>query len=182
MAKPYKIECADDWINETHRYRLDVSTTVDNAKRLVVVQINPSKAGKRRADGTIRSDSTIGKVAAWAIANGYGKVTFLNLFAYVATDQKLLNKVSFRTLVGNRNDDFIISSLDKTARIVVAWGRPDRSIDKAVLDRRIAALRSLLGRRRVYAVGKPVAKQFPRHGRLWNSGNRFLRIFKWPTQ
>jgi hypothetical protein len=181
MAKDYEIECFDEWINDRYRYRLDVRTGIASRKRLVVIQINPSRAGQRRSNGTIRSDSTIGKVSVWAQENGFGLVTFLNLFAYVATNQRSLTDIPFRKLVGSQNDTFIATSINNAGKVVVAWGRPDRNVDLAAFDRRVVQLKALLGNRRVYAVGNPVEPGFPRHGRLWNTGNRFLREFKWPV-
>lgn len=179
MAREYDIECQETWINGTYRYRLDVRTRIANRKRLVVIQINPSKAGRRQSRGRIRSDSTIGKVAKWAKDNSYGQVTFLNLFALIATDQAVLSTMRFNKLVGSKNDKFIGDSIRRATTVVVAWGRPHKMLDARKFDRRVQSLRKIIGRRRVHAVGAPV-QGHPRHGRLWNKGNRELRVFRWP--
>jgi hypothetical protein len=46
---------------------------------------------------------------------------------------------------------------------------------------RLSALKALLGDQQVYAVGAAIAGMFPRHGRIWNSGNR-QQGYDWPCE
>jgi hypothetical protein len=170
MTPPkYKIVDCDEV--PSYRYRLDVTTCIQSSAELAILQLNPSTA-----DGT-KADPTIGKVSCWAKENNFGRVIFLNLFGFrTAKPSDLIGK-SYADLVGTRNDSVTESVLRATETIIFAWGEPDAKIDSHY-KMRIAFLKNLLGDRQIYAVGEPVSKAFPRHGRMWNGKNRFLRPFR----
>jgi hypothetical protein len=154
-----------------YRYRLEVSTRLNNSKRLVVIQLNPSTANGKK------SDPTIGKVSLWAKENGFGKVAFLNLFAYRSPDPDALAGLEYDILVGPKNDHFTrITLAPKEVTVVCAWGRVGRAIESHC-SQRLGFLLRLMGRRAVYSVGELVRGQFPRHGRGWNGNNRLLKNF-----
>lgn len=166
MPKKYQIVACDE--SPSYRYRLDVETLSAGTDTLVVIQMNPSSA-----DAT-RSDPTIGKVSNWAAEHGFGKIVFLNLWAYRATKPADLLMLTEEDMIGARNDQVIRSAMSGDATIVCAWGK--------ILDdilpryrRRIVFLKTVLGEKAVHAVGQPVAGEFPRHGRMWNGENRSLR-------
>lgn len=166
MPKKYQIVACDE--SPTYRYRLDVETQSAGTDTLVVIQMNPSSA-----DAT-RSDPTIGKVSNWAAEHEFGRIVFLNLWAYRATNPSDLLKLTEDDMIGPGNDEAIRSALSGNATVVCAWG----TILDGILPRyrrRIAFLKSVLGERVVHAVGHAVAGEFPRHGRMWNGENRCLR-------
>lgn len=170
MSRIYRItDCCED---SGYRYRLDVSTGCRSHKRLLVIQLNPS-----RANGSF-SDPTVGKVSYWAHGKGFGAIVFLNLFARQTPKPAELIGLSYAELRGDRNDEITSHALQARATIVLAWGK----ISQPLLDhyhQRRRMLRELIGGRRVHAVGKPVGDSFPRHGRTWNSDNRDMRIYHW---
>lgn len=170
MSPTYRItDCCED---SGYRYRLDVSTARRSHERLLVIQLNPS-----RANGRI-SDPTVGKVSYWAHEKGFGAIVFLNLFAIQTPDPAELIGVSYAELRGDRNDEITSRALRDRATIVVAWGKiPQQLMDQ--YHRRVRMLRELIGGRRVNAVGRAVGGNFPRHGRTWNGDDRDLRIHRW---
>jgi hypothetical protein len=173
MPKNYHISSCDE--SPDYRYRLDVSTDIDCQKRLAVIQLNPSKAN------ATHSDPTIGKVSYWACEHEFGHVAFINLFALRSPDPSKLIGQSYDILVGPRNVVLTKSALSDADTIIFAWGRLHSSI-MPHYRQRLNALRAILGDRQVYAVGAAVAGIFPRHGRMWNSNNRQIRDYDWPSE
>lgn len=159
-----------------YRYRLDVITGASSNRTAAIIQFNPSKANAQR------SDATVGKVAHWAQdpSHQFVRLTFLNLFARIATNPADLLDLEYEELVGDRNDNVIISALTNTDDVIVAWGRVPSELTKHY-NRRRRTLAQFVGDRVTYAVGAPVAGRFPRHGRSWNTVNRVLRPFDWET-
>lgn len=161
------------------RYRYSLTTTTDAKGRnsLVVIQCNPSLASSGR------SDSTVGKVSVWAEENGFSTVTFLNLFAYISPHQSTLGDLSFEELVGPGNDEHIraaVTTLGTT--VVLAWGGLDPVISRHYA-RRLVEVKRILDQSRVspHHVGRLSYGKFPRHGRMWNKGDRDLKPIDWET-
>jgi hypothetical protein len=99
------------------------------------------------------------------------------LFAFrTAYPRELIDK-KHETLVGRRNDEATRLALSGEDTIVLAWGRLNAAI-AAHYEKRLDFLKQVLGDRSVYAVGKPVAGMFPRHGRTWNRENRTLMKYE----
>lgn len=84
---------------------------------------------------------------------------------------------SYEALVGPRNDAVMQSAFSGQGIIVFAWGKLNAAMASHYAQR-MSFLKQVLGDRRVYAVGKPVAGMFPRHGRMWNGANRKLRPYQ----
>ena len=178
--RSYSIQCSDDWKDDIYRYRLDALTEVKSRRRLVVVQINPSQGGQKARGNILRSDPTVGKVAIWAEENGYCRVNFLNLFAFVSTPQQGLCGRSFDTLVGPRNDEFIESVVYGATTIILAWGKPVGELSNDFFEKRVAEVRGIIGRRCAFTIGPLVDGCYPRHGRTWNDPHRKdLQRFTW---
>ncbi len=172
MLKDYQIEPCDE--SPGYRYRLDVLTASRSTKRLVVVQLNPSTAN------TTKSDPTIGKVSFWALEHGFRHITFLNLFARRTPYPDELIGQPYEVLVGTRNDAVTKAAFSNADNVIFAWGGLHHSIEDHY-QLRLSVLKGLLGERQVHAVGAPVGRRFPRHGRGWNQSNRQMRIYVWNT-
>jgi hypothetical protein len=170
MSKAYRILSCDE--APAYRYRLNVSTGIGSPDEIAVIQLNPSTADDKR------SDPTIGKVSCWARDHYFSHVTFINLFAIRATDPRELFGKTYDVLVGPRNDEVMSTVLTDVKTIVFAWGKLSGFI-LPHYQRRLTFLKKSIGDKSVYAVGLPVAKTFPRHGRMWNNPNRALRQFEW---
>jgi hypothetical protein len=169
--KTYEIvDCQEE---EHYRWSLTVKTIARSTRSLVVVQCNPSYAS------STRSDATVGKVSNWAADAGYATVTFLNLFARRSSKVAGIRDLSYRELVGKKNDNVLAElSGRRGATLVFAWGA-DLPVTPEQYARRLGKLRELVGGRRIHCVGALSKNRFPRHGRLWNHGNRNIRRLSW---
>ena len=172
MTKDYTIAHCDE---EPHyRYLLGVQTSNKTSNVAAVVQLNPSTAN------AFKSDPTIGKVSCWAAMSGFGRVIFLNLFAIRGADPASLIGKPYVNLVGTRNNSVCTAAFQQASTIIFAWG----GIHRALLPhyrRRLTDLRAIIGSSTISGVGAATAAGFPRHGRMWNSGNRTLRTLLWST-
>lgn len=116
----------------TYRYRLWRRLSPDNRSRVVWVLLNPSTANAALNDPTIRR--CIGFSRAW----GYGYMDVVNLFAWRATDPKVLWHPDLieDDLVGSENDIHIADACSRAGLVVCGWGT--RGVrwrrDRAVLD------------------------------------------------
>jgi hypothetical protein len=155
-----------------YRWCLDVRFT-DAAGRLLpgyllpVVQMNPSTACARR------SDSTRGKVEAWARKQPvqYGGVRLLNLFAVRSTSPGFMHGLSHEVAVGGINDRLIERALASAPVVIAAWGEhksepwlweTDGGAPSAL--RRVRYVASLVGTDRLAYVGRMTQGRYPLHG------------------
>jgi hypothetical protein len=155
---------------DPHRYLLvvhlagtaDDAGAADNAgPRMTAILKNPSTAS------AMRSDPTIGKVAAWACRNGFASVAVVNLFALRATRPSALNACPYDHAVGPDNDAHILDAIATADAVVLGWGDPN-GLDPTRYDRRIADVLRLLGGRSLTHIGPLTHRGYPRHGLLWN--------------
>lgn len=125
-------------------YRYELRRIWDEAAtKLVVIGLNPSTADAKKDDPTIRK--CVGFARRWKM----GGIIMLNLFAYRATDPKMLRRFSLRHhAVGLDNDDTIlgITGLPGT-KVLCAWGA------HGVLDGRGDAVFDLLQCRKLHHMG-----------------------------
>lgn len=130
----------------TWRYTL-TRTWDETRPSLLFVLLNPSTADAQRDDPTKRRG--MGFARRW----GYGRVVFVNLFAYRSTDPKALRQAA--DPIGPRNDFYIKREAAVADRIVCAWGVHGTWMDRdrAVMD---------LLPRPLYCLGLTKAGQ-PRH-------------------
>lgn len=105
----------DAYLSECGQYRYWL-TRIWNRSRpfLPWVMLNPSTADAEKDDATIRV--VVGRSALL----GYGGVVVLNLFAYRATDPKVMKAAS--DPVGPENMDVILEIARRYKRIMCAWG------------------------------------------------------------
>jgi hypothetical protein len=97
----------------TYRYRLERPDVFGDFSTAVIM-VNPSTADATTDDATIR------KLMGFRDRYGWGNLIVGNLFAYRATDVKLLGKVA--DPVGPENDAHLIQMLAECAQVVIAWG------------------------------------------------------------
>lgn len=154
-----------------YRYLLVAKINSESNNELVVIQMNPSNAS------TIKSDPTVGKVCNWAYENNYGKVFFLNLFAFKESKQENIPNINYDELVGLENDNYLKESCTKTRDIVFAWGAPDGNLIQSYI-RRTTEVFALLKTRKIFSVGGLSYGKYPRHGLSWNKNNREKRLLK----
>lgn len=162
-------ECLE---GEHYRYVLRAETDCQDGGRLVIVQCNPSVASANR------SDPTAGKVLSWAEENGFSNITFLNLFARRSPQVSAIDGMAYEVLVGPRNDTIIKKYAVQDATLVLGWGG-DLPVTEDQYVRRITELKMLLNGHTPHVVGALSYGRYPRHGRMWNSGNRDLREIRW---
>jgi hypothetical protein len=162
-------ECQEE---PDYRYSLHARTDVVAGASLVVVQCNPS-----RASGT-QSDPTVGKVANWAEENDFSSVTFLNLFARRSPSVHEISHLPYVELVGPRNNEVLARHAAGTSTLVLAWGS-SLPVPEDLYLQRLIEVRDLLAERPAHRVGSLACGRYPRHGRMWNAGNRTLEPLKW---
>ncbi len=99
--------------NEMYRYYLTREWNADGL-RVLFIMLNPSTADASKDDPTIL------RCIYRAIAEGFGSLEVVNLFAYRATDPNVLATVS--DPVGPDNIAALETAVDRADRIVCAWG------------------------------------------------------------
>jgi hypothetical protein len=162
-------KCVEDSL---YRYSLAVETDAAGAKSLVIVQCNPSLAS------STRSDPTVGKVSTWAEETGFASVVFLNLFARRSPNVAEISQLPYADLVGPRNDEVLTRYSSTQATVVFAWGAT-LPVPDDLYQRRLLELHDIFASHPIFCVGALSAGHYPRHGRMWNNGNRSLRPLSW---
>ncbi|MCA2014283.1 DUF1643 domain-containing protein [Cereibacter sphaeroides] len=96
-------------------FRYTLTRTWDPAGRKVLfVMLNPSTATE------VQNDPTVERCERRARALGYGSFRVCNIFAYRATDPKVMRAQS--DPVGPANDAAILAGADWADTVVCAWG------------------------------------------------------------
>lgn len=165
------ISCESDNI---YRYSLTVKTDCNSDKKLAIIQCNPSIANANN------SDPTVGKVSYWAEANQFTEITFLNLFAYISPKISGLSDKEYSFLVGPNNNEALHKYLSNGLTVVLAWGG-NVPVGKAIYSKRLKEIKTILSNAQIrpYKVGALSYGTHPRHGRMWNRGNRQLSPVEW---
>ncbi len=108
---------ADSWADysddEAYRYRL-VRVWEPAGKRVVFVMLNPSTATETQ------NDPTVERCERRARALGFGSFAVGNIFAFRATDPKVMRAVA--DPVGPGNDAAILALAGDADRVICAWG------------------------------------------------------------
>jgi hypothetical protein len=101
---------------DCYRYTLD--RTWDETKpRAMFIMMNPSMANEKWDDRSVSKCQRFAR--RWGV---YGGISVGNTFAYCATDQKKLAKVS--EPVGPENDAQILKMAREAAVVIFAYGKP----------------------------------------------------------
>ena len=99
--------------DEAYRYRL-VRVWDTSARRALFVMLNPSTATETQ------NDPTVERCERRARALGFGSFAVGNIFAYRATDPKVMRGVG--DPIGPGNDAAILAMASEADRIICAWG------------------------------------------------------------
>ena len=123
-------------------YRYALYRRWSDEPAVVFVLLNPSTADETRNDPTIR------RCIRYAKDWGYGGVTILNLYAYRATDPRVMRRFLHDggDIIGPENDAYI-TRLTKDKDVVAAWGNHadwERASDVEYILRVNAATLSVL--------------------------------------
>ncbi|MGI3169508.1 DUF1643 domain-containing protein [Pseudooceanicola sp. C21-150M6] len=98
---------------DTYRYDL-ARVWAPEGPRLCYVMLNPSTASETR------NDPTVARCERRARALGYGGFRVVNIFAFRATDPKVLMQAA--DPVGPDGDAYLLRAADWADRVIAAWG------------------------------------------------------------
>jgi len=106
--------------DRVHRYEL--WRTWDKSKGIAMfIGLNPSTADE------IKNDPTVTRCINYAKKWGYGGMIMSNIFAYRATDPKIMKGAT--DPVGPDNDEWLVKSSKEAGLIVAAWGNHGEFMD-----------------------------------------------------
>lgn len=122
MTEQLQAVCSGE-VEPLYRYSYTRIRTPGTPKAAVVM-LNPVH------DGTV-TDPTTGRCMRLLADQGYGHVTFVNVFAYRHPDPNRLRGMhrSGIDLAGPENDSYIATAVAEAEKVVVAWGAQARRID-----------------------------------------------------
>lgn len=110
-------------------YRYELHRVWDAHKPpAMFIGLNPSTADETVDDPTIR------RCIAYAQAWGYGGLIMGNLFAFRATDPKVMKAASFP--VGGDNDHWLRVNALRAGVVVAAWGTHGAFLDRGLIVKR----------------------------------------------
>jgi hypothetical protein len=130
---------ANAYFSNCRKYRYWISRIWDRKKPIgCFICINPSKASAEYSDQTMGNCNNL--TASW----GWGGFYIVNLFAYIATEQKDMKK--YKNKIGEENDKAINFAVENSDVIVLAWGNEYKNRGKDVL--------ALLSGKKLYCIKK----------------------------
>jgi hypothetical protein len=142
--------CAGAVMSEDSKYRFKLWRRWEAQMGFVCwIMLNPSTADHLQDDATIRR--CISFTRRW----GYGGMEVVNLFAYRATDPKVLLRV-VGNVTGPHNDAWIKTTVESATMTLAAWG------SWGCLHGRSKQLYTLLSQHHVMCLGKTVDGE-PKH-------------------
>ena len=118
---------------ETYRYLL--TRVWAKGPKALFIMLNPSTATE------VQNDPTVERCERRARTLGFGAFRVTNIFAYRATDPKVMRAAV--DPVGPDNDAAILQSLDWTDQVICAWGNHGLHLDRGA---RVQALLQATGR------------------------------------
>lgn len=130
-----------------YRYCLWREWDKGNQAYALFIGLNPSTADEVEDDATIRR--CVGYAKRW----GYGALCMVNLFAFRATDPRMLKEQD--APVGEDNDRWLVECATDAAVVVAAWG-----VGGSLLARDRAVMRLLDGKLSCLALTK---NEHPKH-------------------
>lgn len=121
IQKTFGTSYADYSDDERYRYRLFRTWfRTDHRPRILYIMLNPSKATEQQ------NDPTVERCQRRALALGFCSMMVCNVFAWRATDPRVLPNVLHNTglnPVGTQNLEVIISECLLADMILAAWGK-----------------------------------------------------------
>ncbi len=112
---------ADFSVDRTYRYRL-WRTWEPARPPLLFVLLNPSTA-----DGN-KNDPTVARCILRAQRLGYGGLEVVNLFAYCATDPRVMK--AHTDPIGRDNDAAIAAAVSRAGLVIAGWGAHGAHMDR----------------------------------------------------
>jgi hypothetical protein len=114
--------------SDCERYRYLLTRTWASGPKALFVMLNPSTATE------IQNDPTVERCERRARALGFGAFRVTNIFAYRATDPKVMRAAA--DPVGPNNDAALLESVPWADLILCAWGNHGLHLDRgsAVVD------------------------------------------------
>ena len=106
-------------ISDCGSYRYLLERDLGGGQRCTFIMLNPSTADAETDDPTIR------RCKGYARGWGYGRLAVVNLFAWRATDPKMLWDAADwggMDIIGERNDAYTEEVCTGSALVVCAWG------------------------------------------------------------
>lgn len=100
--------------SECDRYRWALWRRWEPTGALMVIGLNPSTADEHANDPTIR------RCIRFAADLGYGSLWMLNLFAFRATDPRVMKREA--DPVGRMNDETLVTYAMRAGLVLAAWG------------------------------------------------------------
>jgi hypothetical protein len=119
--------------DETYRYLL--TRVWAPGPKALFIMLNPSTATE------VQNDPTVERCERRARTLGFGAFRVTNIFAYRATDPKVMRAAA--DPVGPGNDAAILQSLDWADQVICAWGNHGLHLDRGA---RVRALLQATGR------------------------------------
>lgn len=112
------------------RYRYSLTRIWDPAGgRVAFVMLNPSTATE------VQNDPTVERCERRARALGFGSFRVCNIFAFRATDPKVMRAAA--DPVGPGNDAAILAGADWAEKVVCAWGTHGAHLDRGAAVERL---------------------------------------------
>ena len=125
--------------SDCERYRYALTRTWDEqAKRVLFVMLNPSKATE------VQNDPTVERCERRAQALGFGAFQVTNIFAWRDTDPFKMRKAT--DPIGPENDAAILAGVAWADQVIAAWGTHGAHLDRGP---QMAAI--------LHATGKPIS-------------------------
>lgn len=106
---------------ERYRYLL-TRVWAPEGRRVLFIMLNPSTADE------VKNDPTVERCERRARALGFGAFRVCNIFAFRATDPKVMR--AERNPVGSGNDAAIVESCDWADQVICAWGTHGAHLDR----------------------------------------------------
>lgn len=91
----------------------------ENLPIAMCIGLNPSKAGRKKKDGTEEDDQTISRLIKTLTALGFGGLKMTNLYGFIATKPKIL--LAQPDPVGS-NDAWLQTTAYGAQEIIFCWG------------------------------------------------------------
>ena len=125
--------------SDCERYRYALTRTWDEqAKRVLFVMLNPSKATE------VQNDPTVERCERRARALGFGAFQVTNIFAWRDTDPFKMRKAT--DPIGPENDAAILAGVAWADQVIAAWGTHGAHLDRGPQMAEI-----------LHATGKPIS-------------------------
>lgn len=108
-----------------YRYRLTKIWDEDKPC-IAFILLNPSTADN------LRTDITAMNICNYSIANDYGRIDIVNLFAFRATNSK--DMPYWREAIGEYNDQYILDAVLGASKVIIGWGSDQKVYNERKME------------------------------------------------